>query len=379
MLSPLATTPVGSIVPRGKRLGPTPTCPPTRSSIAVAFYRTHASAIRATMGRPPLRLLECIFRMRGRRGDRGRRWHVGARARGSGFRSGGPSRRVARACPPGPLATHGYDRVFDWRGRGAAGGSGQLADHELLEAAAARLEMLIACKDSRSAIKSKGVPACVQLLTSHELKVVRLHASHVLAVQVDDSDRKERRRSLANQGLFNYKGTHGVCKDTNSRRYPPQCCAAAGVTVTPCLVVAAARALPPRPDRPKRRGTYPPLRLPPSAAAAMANTFAPPTSAAPRAARPRPACTRRLSAKRRSARPRIRRARATRGDRVKDAAARHGTSSRAERELVPLQRRRRAHGHDQRPAADVAARRTLPRCALTCTRPSVARRCRTGT
>ena len=105
--------------------------------------------------------------------------------------------------------------------------------------------MLIACKDSRSAIKSKGVPACVQLLTSHELKVVRLHASHVLAVQVDDSDRKERRRSLANQGLFNYKGTHGVCKDTNSRRYPPQCCAAAGVTVTPCLVVAAARAPPP--------------------------------------------------------------------------------------------------------------------------------------
>ena len=82
MLSPLATTPVASIVPRGKRLGPTPTCPPTRSSIAVAFYRTHASAIRATMGRPPLRLLECIFRMRGRRGDRGRRWHVGARARG---------------------------------------------------------------------------------------------------------------------------------------------------------------------------------------------------------------------------------------------------------------------------------------------------------
>ena len=225
MLSPaLATTPVASIVPRGKRLGPTPTCPPTRSSIAVAFYRTHASAIRATMGRPPLRLLECIFRMRGRRGDRGRRWHVGARARGSGFRSGGPSRRVARACPPGPLATHGYDRVFDWRGRGAAGGGGQLADHELLEAAAARLEMLIVCKDSRSAIKSKGVPACVQLLTSHELKVVRLHASHVLAVQVDDSDRKERRRSLANQGLFNYKGTHGVCKDTNSRRYPPQCC-----------------------------------------------------------------------------------------------------------------------------------------------------------
>ena len=115
MLSPLATTPVASIVPRGKRLGPTPTCPPTRSSIAVAFYRTHASAIRATMGRPPLRLLECIFRMRGRRGDRGRRWHVGARARGSGFRSGGPSRRVARACPPGPLATHGYDRVFDCR------------------------------------------------------------------------------------------------------------------------------------------------------------------------------------------------------------------------------------------------------------------------
>ena len=53
-------------------------------------------------------------------------------------------------------------------------------------------------------------------------------------------------------------------------------------------------------------------------------------------------------------------------------------SSRAERELVPLQRRRRAHGHDQRPAADVAARRTLPRCALTCTRPSVARRCRTA-
>ena len=240
-----ATTPVASIVPRGKRLGPTPTCPPTRSSIAVAFYRTHASAIRATMGRPPLRLLECIFRMRGRRGDRGRRWHVGARARGSGFRSGGPSRRVARSCPPGPLATHGYDRVFDWRGRGAAGGGGQLADHELLEAAAARLEMLIVCKDSRSAIKSKGVPACVQLLTSHELKVVRLHASHVLAVQVDDSDRKERRRSLANQGLFNYKGTHGVCKDTNSRRYPPQCCAAAGVTVTPCLVVAAARAPPP--------------------------------------------------------------------------------------------------------------------------------------
>ena len=53
------------------------------------------------------------------------------------------------------------------------------------------------------------------------------------------------------------------------------------------------------------------------------------------------------------------------------------TSSRAERELVPLQRRLRAHGHDQRPAADVAARRTLPRCALTW--PSVARRCRTGT
>ena len=53
------------------------------------------------------------------------------------------------------------------------------------------------------------------------------------------------------------------------------------------------------------------------------------------------------------------------------------TSSRAERELVPLQRHRRAHGHDQRPAADVAARRTLPRCALTW--PSVARRCRTGT
>ena len=112
---------------------------------------------------------------------------------------------------------------------------------------------------------------------------------------------------------------------------------------------------------------------------AIANTFAPPPSAAPRAARPRPACTRRPSAKRRSARPRTRRARATRGDRFKDAAARHGTSSRAERELVPLQRRRRAHGHDQRPAADVAARRTLPRCALTCTRPSVARRCRTGT
>ena len=127
----------------------------------------------------------------------------------------------------------------------------------------------------------------------------------------------------------------------------------------------------------KRRGTDPPLRLPPSAAAAIANTFAPPTSAAPRAARPRPACTLRPSAKRRSARPRTRRARATRGDRFKDAAARHGTSSRAERELVPLQRRRRAHGHDQRPAADVAARRTLPRCALTCTRPSV--RCRTGT
>ena len=116
-----------------------------------------------------------------------------------------------------------------------------------------------------------------------------------------------------------------------------------------------------------------------SAAAAIANTIAPPPSAAPRAARPHPACTRRSSAKRRSARPRTRRARATRGDRVKDAAARHGTSSRAERELVPLQRRRRAHGHDQRPAADVAARRTLPRCALTCTRPSVARRCRTGT
>ena len=114
-----------------------------------------------------------------------------------------------------------------------------------------------------------------------------------------------------------------------------------------------------------------------SAAAAIANTFAPPPSAAPRAARPRPACTRRPSAKRRSARPRTRRARATRGDRFKDAAARHGTSSRAERELVPLQRRRRAHGHDQRPAADVAARRTLPRCALTW--PSVARRCRTGT
>ena len=116
-----------------------------------------------------------------------------------------------------------------------------------------------------------------------------------------------------------------------------------------------------------------------SAAAAIANTIAPPPSAAPRAARPHPACTRRSSAKRRSARPRTRRARATRGDRFKDAAARHGTSSRAERELVPLQRRRRAHGHDQRPAADVAARRTLPRCALTCTRPSVARRCRTGT
>ena len=114
-----------------------------------------------------------------------------------------------------------------------------------------------------------------------------------------------------------------------------------------------------------------------SAAAAIANTIAPPPSAAPRAARPHPACTRRSSAKRRSARPRTRRARATRGDRFKDAAARHGTSSRAERELVPLQRRRRAHGHDQRPAADVQARRTLPRCALTCTRPSV--RCRTGT
>jgi hypothetical protein len=63
----------------------------------------------------------------------------------------------------------------------------QLADHELLEAAAAALEMLVACKDSRSAIKAKGVPACVQLL-SHELEAVRVHATHVLAALVDDSE-----------------------------------------------------------------------------------------------------------------------------------------------------------------------------------------------
>ena len=47
--------------------------------------------------------------------------------------------------------------------------------------------MLIACKDSRSAIKSKGVPACVQLL-SHELEVIRVYATHVLAALVDDSE-----------------------------------------------------------------------------------------------------------------------------------------------------------------------------------------------
>ena len=53
-------------------------------------------------------------------------------------------------------------------------------------------------------------------------------------------------------------------------------------------------------------------------------------------------------------------------------------ASSAAAELVPLQRRHRAHGHDQRPAADVAARRTPPRCALTCARPPVARRCPPG-
>lgn len=108
--------------------------------------------------------------------------------------------------------------------------------------------MLIACKDSRSAIKSKGVPACVQLLTSHELKVVRLHASHVLAVQVDDSDRKERRRSLANQGLFKplyIIRAHMVYAKTQTHAaILPNAAGCGWFTVTPCLVVAAARALP---------------------------------------------------------------------------------------------------------------------------------------